>query len=170
MDRRNKSELYSTYIEEAISELETVITTAKGKELRRKENLAAQVRDEEYQEKLKFDKEKLELKLYYEKKIVEEQAKKPGESGPQKPNVRLQKLEITKFDGTYKDWLRFWNQFKAEIHAADIPAVTKFTYLAQGIGRAKGENCNSRATVYNRGLREIEQETFSKQGMANQVK
>ena len=58
---------YIVPIEEAISELETVITTAKGKELRRKENLAAQVRDEEYQEKLKFDKEKLELKLYYEK-------------------------------------------------------------------------------------------------------
>jgi hypothetical protein len=78
-------------IEEAISGLETVITTAKGKELRRKENLAAQVRDEEYQEKLK--------------------------------SVRLQKLEITKFDGTYKDWLRFWNQFEAEIQAADIPAL-----------------------------------------------
>ena len=81
-------------IEEAISELETVITTAKGKELRRKENLAAQVRDEEYQEKLKYDKETLELKLYYEKKIVEEQAKKPSESGPKKPNVMFDQWHI----------------------------------------------------------------------------
>jgi hypothetical protein len=45
--------------------------------------------------------------------------------------VRLQKLEITKFDGTYKDWLRFWNKFEAEIQAADIPAVTKFTYFKE---------------------------------------
>jgi hypothetical protein len=27
--------------------------------------------------------------------------------------------------------LRFWNQFEAEIQAADIPAVTKFTYLKE---------------------------------------
>jgi hypothetical protein len=72
-------------IEEAISELETVITTAKGKELRRKENLAAQVRDEEYQEKLKYDKETLELKLYYEKKIVEEQAKSRARADRKNP-------------------------------------------------------------------------------------
>ena len=36
-----------------------------------------------------------------------------------------------KFDGTHTDWLRFWNQFEAEIHAADTPAVTKFSYLKE---------------------------------------
>ena len=116
-------------IEDAIAELETVIETTKGNVQRQKENLAAQARDEQYQEQLKYDKGKLEL--FYEKKIVEERAKKPSENGSQKPNVRLQKLQITKFDGTHTDWLRFWNQFEAEIHAADIPAVTKFNYLKE---------------------------------------
>lgn len=36
-------------------------------------------------------------------------------------------IEMTKFNETYEDWLRCWNQFEAEVHASDIPAVTKFT-------------------------------------------
>ncbi len=44
--------------------------------------------------------------------------------------MRLQKLQITQFDGTHTDWLRFWSQYEAEIHAADIPAV-KFSYLKE---------------------------------------
>ena len=111
-----------------------------------KENLAAQVRDEQYQEKLKHDKEKLELQLFYEKKMVEERVKKTSENGSQKPNVRLQKLQITKFDGTHADWLRFWNQFEAEIHASEISAVTKFSYLK--------DMKDPRTAVHNRGLRE----------------
>ena len=63
--------------------------------------------------------------------MVEERVKKTSESGLPKPNVRLQKLQITKFDGTHADWLRFWNQFEAEIHATEIPAVTKFSYLKE---------------------------------------
>ncbi|XP_028404021.1 uncharacterized protein LOC114526636 [Dendronephthya gigantea] len=118
-------------IENAISELETVIETTKKNELRKKENLAAQGRDEQYQEKLKYDKEKLELQLVYEKKITEERTKRSSKNESRKPNVRLQKLQITKFDGTYADWLRFWNQFEAEIQAAEIPAVTKFNYLKE---------------------------------------
>ena len=30
-------------------------------------------------------------------------------------NTKLLKLVITKFNGTHIDWLRFWNQFEAEI-------------------------------------------------------
>ena len=99
-----------------ISELDTIIETAKVNEQLQKENLAAQVRDEQYQEQLKHDKEKFELQLFYERKMVEERVKKTCESGSQRPNVRLQKLQITKFDGTHEDCLRFWNQFEAEIH------------------------------------------------------
>ena len=88
----------------------------------------------------------MELQLFYERKMVEERAKKPSENGSQKPNVRLQKLQITKFDGTHTDLLQFWNQFEAEIHAADIPAVTKFNYLKELVMP------KVRTTVYNRGL------------------
>ena len=114
-----------------ISELDTIIETAKVNEQRQKENLAAQGRGEQYQEQLKHDKEKLELQLFYERKMVEERVKKTSESGSPKPNVRLQKSQITKLDGTHADWLRFWSQFEAEIHAAEIPAVTKFSYLKE---------------------------------------
>ena len=119
-------------IEEAVLQLETVLENVKQDELRRKEGLAAQAREEKAQEQLKYDKEKFELQFIYEKKLNEEREKlKSIEQGSQKPNVRLQKLQITKFDGTHTDWLRFWNQFEAEIHAADIPAVTKFSYLKE---------------------------------------
>ena len=43
-------------------------------------------------------------------------------------NTKLSKYVISKFTGELTDWLRFWNQFQAEIEAADIPAVTKFSY------------------------------------------
>ena len=33
-------------------------------------------------------------------------------------NRKLPKLVITKFSGTHVDWLRFWNQFEAEIDTA----------------------------------------------------
>ena len=85
-----------TPIADVISELETIIKTTKGNEQRQKENLAAQVRDEQYKEQLKFDKEKLDLQLFYEKKMVEERVKKTSENGLQKPNLRLQKLQISK--------------------------------------------------------------------------
>ena len=46
-----------------------------------------------------------------------------------KGNVRMPKVVITKYDGTYEKWLSFWNKFEAEIDAADIPPVTKFAHL-----------------------------------------
>ena len=48
-----------------------------------------------------------------------------------KGNVKMPKLVITKYDGTYEKWLSFWNKFKAEIDAADIPPVTKFAHLKE---------------------------------------
>ena len=62
MDRGNQIERHYP-VGNAISKLETVIETAEANELRRKENQSAQVRDEQYQEKVRYDKEKLELTL-----------------------------------------------------------------------------------------------------------
>jgi hypothetical protein len=122
---------YILPIEEAIHELDTVIKTTQEREIKHKELLATQARDAQYQEVLKYDKEKLELQLLYEKKMAEERGKQHSDHALKPMNVRLQKLQITKFEGTYSDWLRFWNQFEAEIHAADIPPVTKFSYLKE---------------------------------------
>ena len=42
-------------------------------------------------------------------------------------NAKLPKLVITKIKDTPTDWLRFWDQFTAEIDSADAPQVTKFS-------------------------------------------
>ena len=38
---------------------------------------------------------------------------------------------ITRFNGSYHDWLRFWGQFTAEIDSAEIAEVMKFSYLKE---------------------------------------
>ena len=47
-------------------------------------------------------------------------------------SVKMPKLVITKYDGTYERWLSFWNKFEAEIDNTYLPAVTgKFSYLKE---------------------------------------
>ena len=46
--------------------------------------------------------------------------------------AKLPKLEISKFQGTFLDWIRFWNQFETEIDKAKkLNQVAKFSYLKQ---------------------------------------
>ena len=45
--------------------------------------------------------------------------------------AKLPKLVITKFQGTYLDWIRFWNQFETEIDKANLTQVAKFSYLKE---------------------------------------
>jgi len=44
-------------------------------------------------------------------------------------HAKLPKLSITKYDGTYEQWLSFWNKFCAEIESTNLAPVTKFAYL-----------------------------------------
>ena len=90
------------------------------------ELLATQIRKQRYEEEMRFEEEKLQQKLKYEKKINEGQTKQE-----QKGNTKLPKLVITKFKGTYTDWIRFWNQFVTEIDKTDVAQVTKFSYLKE---------------------------------------
>ena len=43
--------------------------------------------------------------------------------------AKLPKLNISRFDGTYEDWPRFWNQFVEIIDKRTMAGVTKFAYL-----------------------------------------
>ena len=45
--------------------------------------------------------------------------------------TKLPKLVITKFDGTYIDWFRFWNQFESQNDKCDLPQVSKFFNLKE---------------------------------------
>ena len=44
-------------------------------------------------------------------------------------SAKLPKLNISRFNGTYEDWPRFWNQFVEIIDKTAMPGVTKFAYL-----------------------------------------
>ena len=67
------------------------------------------------------------------KKKSEELGSKKGKglSGDSGMHAKLPKLSITKFDGSFEQWLSFWNKFSAEIGATDLSAVTKFAYLKE---------------------------------------
>ena len=43
----------------------------------------------------------------------------------------MPKLNITKFNGTPQDWLRFWGQFETQIDKSTVLALTKFSYLKE---------------------------------------
>ena len=45
--------------------------------------------------------------------------------------MKLQRYTITKFNGDYKDWLRFWNQFTVEVDGSSLPEISKFHYLLE---------------------------------------
>ena len=45
--------------------------------------------------------------------------------------VKLPKLTITEFNGSYQDWPRFWCQFVETIDKTGIPSFLKFTYLRE---------------------------------------
>ena len=45
--------------------------------------------------------------------------------------VKLQAYAITPFEGDYKDWLRFWNQFSVEVDGSSMAEITKFNYLLE---------------------------------------
>lgn len=86
----------------------------------------------EREEQLAFEKAQWEMKLDYEKKSEELGSKKgKGLSGDTGMHAKLPKLSITKFDGSFEQWLSFWNKFSAEIDATDLSAVTKFAYLKE---------------------------------------
>ena len=45
--------------------------------------------------------------------------------------AKLPKLIITKFNGTYADWPRFWGQFSETIDKTSVAPITKFAYLRE---------------------------------------
>ena len=88
------------------------------------------------QEQLDFEKELIERKFRYHKELEEkdqqdsiltenQDAKQTQGTGTA---AKLPKLTITKFDGTYLDWNRFWGQFTEAIDKTGMVAITKFSY------------------------------------------
>ena len=97
------------------------------------ERAAKEKSEEELCVKKRLEEEKcleemrLELREQYE--LGEHVKDKKPVDSEQSVKVKLPKLSITRFNGSHIDWLRFWNQFSAEIDTAAIAGVSKFFYL-----------------------------------------
>ena len=91
------------------------------------------------QEQLEFEKELIERKFRYHKELEEKDQQDSILTGKQDTKqtqgtsdaAKLPKLTITKFDGTYLDWNRFWGQFTEAIDKTGMVAITKFSYLKE---------------------------------------
>ena len=79
-----------------------------------------ELRSIEREKQLEFGKEKLEMKLEYEKKSEEFKKGKQGESNDS--HAKLPKLSITKFDGTFQQWILFWKNFARKFYPVISPS------------------------------------------------
>ena len=81
--------------------------------------------------------------------------------------VKLPKPVITPFQANHLDWLRFWNEFNAEIEKSALPAVSKFSYLKELLA-PKAEVLINGLQFNAEGMRE--QKQYWKMRMENQRK
>ena len=69
----------------------------------------------------------LQQKLKYQQMLDKAHLNQPKDS----ITAKLPKLLITKFNGSFSDWLRFWNKFQVVIDKQNIRKITKFAYLKE---------------------------------------
>ena len=69
------------------------------------------------------------LKLQEEHELKYQHKSTPTEQ--QVSQAKLPKLVITKFNGSFTDWPRFWGALCEAIDKTSVPPVTKFTYLLE---------------------------------------
>ena len=85
------------------------------------------------EEQLKFEEKVQRAKLKLKTEL--QAAKTPNEStqtmSVSSVQAKLPKLVITKFDGSYMDWPRFWGQFSETIEKTSVAPITKFSYLRE---------------------------------------
>ena len=87
------------------------------------------------EEKLKFEEKLHRTKLEWQTELQASQTSQHPVHQTQIPGgdiqAKLPKLVITKFNGTFMDWPRFWGQFTATIDKTDLASITKFSYLRE---------------------------------------
>ena len=126
---------WSAEVEESIepfkevgNDLKEVVKNMKRVESEKEEQIKQEQRINLEKE---IEKVKFEEKINYEKRLEDMHSKTISNSAQGTSKVKLPKLVITKFNGTFTDWMRFWNQYEAEIDKSDISPVSKFSYLKE---------------------------------------
>ena len=98
----------------------------------RKLEAEKQEREEKMQFEIKLHETKLKLQEDLQLKAETQTAQKPSvETSASTGEAKLPKLVITRFNGTYADWPRFWGQYSETIDKSNVPPVTKFAYLRE---------------------------------------
>ena len=69
----------------------------------------------------------LQQKLKYQQMLDKAHLNQPKDG----ITAKLPKLLITKFNGSFSDWLSFWNKFQVVIDKHNIRKITKFAYLKE---------------------------------------
>ena len=104
-------------------------------------------------EQIEFKKELIERKFRYQKELEEKDQQDSilttnqdaKQTQGTSNTAKLPKLTITKFDGTYLDWNRFWGQFT---EAIDKTGHDNEVFLSQRICGSQGAKNNRRAPIY----------------------
>jgi len=115
-----------------IAKLKDTLSEIHRKERSGEEKLVLMSKQKLFEQEKEFERVKFEERIKQERKL--EEIKGPTQSTNAKTElakVKLPKLVISKFQGTHIDWIRFWNQFKADIDNSSIDPVAKFSYLKE---------------------------------------
>eukprot|EP00794_Sanderia_malayensis_P018541 gene18541-biopygen15622 len=83
--------------------------------------------------KLRVDEEQAEREKQAQKEkfILDLERKKLELSEKKRMQTKLPDLQITKFQGTHLDWVRFWNIFQTQIDSAPMSETAKLSYLKE---------------------------------------
>ena len=113
--------------EEILEQLKETIVSVKKEEEEESRRKVEELSNQEYEKEMRVERMRLQMRREFHSREGEQQVIKESSE----MRAKLPKLTISKFNGTNIDWLRFWNQFHAEIEKSNISQVTKFSYLKE---------------------------------------
>ena len=96
------------------------------------EKLVLMSKQKLFEQEKEFERVKFEERIKQERKL--EEIKGPAywtNAKSDAAKVKLPKLVILKFQDTRINWIRFWNQFKADINNSNIDSLAKFSYIKE---------------------------------------
>ena len=91
----------------------------------KKKNALAKAKHEE---RMSQERELLDQQLKFQKAV---EASQQEQNAKKIVSANLLRLNITKFDESYENWLPFSNKFEVEIDKTDLSPATKFAYLKE---------------------------------------
>lgn len=116
----------------SLSEIESSLSTIEeeNKQKQRSEQIEFET---QIKARLRVEEEKAEAaKLQRQEKFAIELEKKKLELAEGKRiQTKLPDLQISRFQGTHLDWVRFWSLFETQIDKAPIGDAAKFSYLKE---------------------------------------